>query len=519
MQTSLTSVALCFALATIFLTWTWKLLNWVWFRPKKLEKLLRQQGLQGNSYRLLIGDLKDAFGMLKQAQSKPIDLSADIVPRLAPFLDQSVKKYGKNLFTWFGPTTPTVHIMEPELIREVLTKIGDFQKPATNSFTKYLVTGLFSYDGQQWSMHRRIINPAFHSQKLRNMVPAFYQSCSEMIGKWKRLASVEGSIELDVWPSLQNLTGDAISRTAFGSSYEEGKRLFLLLQELAAVTIEAVQNYYIPGWKFVPTKTNRRLKEIDREVQSLLMDVISKREKVLLNGEAASDDLLGLLLESNSREIREHGNDKKFGLSIREVIDECKLFYFAGQETTSVLLVWTLIMLSTHQEWQERARQEVLRALGERKPDYDDLSNLKVITMIFYEVLRLYPPVVALNRRTAKDVKLGKYMLPAGIHVAISTILVHHDRDLWGEDAKEFKPERFAEGVSKAIKNDPTFLAFGFGPRICIGMNFGLMEAKMALAMILQSFTFKLSPSYTHAPFTIITVQPQHGAHLILHER
>ncbi|KAM1758857.1 hypothetical protein ACFX11_007941 [Malus domestica] len=145
--------------------------------------------------------------------------------------------------------------------------------------------------------------------------------------------------------------------------------------------------------------------------------------------------------------------------------------------------------------------------------------HLHVVTMVLLEVLRLYPPGVEVSRITHKKTQLGKLSLPAGVDVYVPILLVHHDKELWGDDADEFKPERFSGGVSKATNNRFTYFPFGAGPRICIGQNFAMMEAKLALSLILQHFTFELSSSYAHDPLTYTTLQPQSGAHIILRKR
>ncbi|GKA18410.1 cytochrome P450 CYP72A219-like protein [Tanacetum coccineum] len=491
-----------------------KFVNWVWFKPRKMEKLLRKQGLKGSSYRFLFGDLKDMVKMLKEAKSKPINLTDDIIPRILPFDHKNITAYGKLWFTWMGPR-PMVHITEPALIKEIFANNYRFQKArGGNPLVRLLAAGLADAETDRWSKHRKIINPAFNIEKLK------------MINKWEEMLSKENTCEVDVWPYLQTLSSDVISRTAFGSSFEEGKMIFELQRQLAELLIEALQSVYIPGSRFLPTKRNKMMKEIGQKVKTSIRSIIDKRILAMKAGESSNDDLLGILLDSNQKEIKQQGNSN-FGLSINDVIEECKLFYFAGQETTGNLLVWTMPLyqrlmdyksnIAQHTDWQARARDEVSQVFGEKKPDVDGLSRLKIINMIFNEVLRLYPPVVLLNRMVHQETKLGDITLPAGCFLQLHTMLLHNDHDIWGDDVKEFNPERFSEGVSNATKGQAAaYLPFGGGPRICIGQNFSLLEAKIALAVILQQFSFELSASYSHAPHTIITLQPQFGAHLIL---
>ena len=142
-------------------------------------------------------------------------------------------------------------------------------------------------------------------------------------------------------------------------------------------------------YRFLPTTINRRMKKIDRDIKASLKVMINKREKALKAGEPTKNDLLGILLESNHKEIQEHGNNKNTGMTLQDVIEECKLFYFAGQETTSVLLVWTMVLLSRYPDWQARAREEVLQVFGNQKPDFDGLSRLKIVSIVIILVITL----------------------------------------------------------------------------------------------------------------------------------
>ncbi|XP_077227833.1 cytochrome P450 CYP72A616-like [Tasmannia lanceolata] len=504
----------------LFLSWVMRIAYFIWWKPMKLGKQLQQQGIKGTPYKLLFGDTKEIGKSMEEALSKPMNLNHQTAPRLLPFVHQMVQKHGKISVIWYGPT-PRVIISDPELMKEVLSnKSGHFHRIRVNPLVRLLSKGVSSLEGEKWAKRRRMITPAFHQQKLKGMVPAFSTSCSELIKRWGNLVGSQGYCELDVWPEFQNLTRDVISRTAFGSNYGEGKRIFQLQNEQAALVIEALRMVYIPGFRFLPTEKNKRRMMLDKEIKSMLRDLINRKEQAMKMGESGSDDLLGLLLQFKyNSDNQEHENDSKNNvLTAEEVIEECKLFYFAGHETTSVLLTWTMVLLSMHQSWQEKAREEVLQICGKSTPDIEIIKQFKIVTMILYEVLRLYPPLGFQLRQTYNRIKLGEISLPADIELLLPTVLIHHDPELWGKDAEEFKPERFLGGVSKATKEQFAFFPFGWGPRICIGQSFAMIEAKMALAMILQYFSFELSPSYTHAPYITLTIQPQHGAQLILHQ-
>ncbi|KAI6684873.1 hypothetical protein NL676_030786 [Syzygium grande] len=138
--------------------------------------------------------------------------------------------------------------------------------------------------------------------------------------------------------------------------------------------------------------------------------------------------------------------------------------------------------------------------------------------MIINESLRLYPPVVSTIRKVERQVALGNLALPLDTILHVPILKIHHDPQIWGNDVHLFKSERFSEWIAKAtINNAAAFLPFGLGPRNCVGLNFTMNEAKIAIAMILQRYSFTLSPDYVHLPTQILTIRPQHGVKVILH--
>ncbi|KAI3893776.1 hypothetical protein MKX03_006928 [Papaver bracteatum] len=263
-----------------------------------------------------------------EALSKPMNLNHQIAPRAIPFAWKTVQTYGKVSFHWNG-TTPRLIIVDPEMMKDVMTeKNGHIQKPPVDSYNpliRDLPKGITNQEGEKWFKHRRIINPAFHIEKLKGMMPAFTTSCSELIARWKKLA---GSCELDIWPEMETLTSDIISRTAFGSNYDQGKRLFELQNEQIALVIEAYTCSLI--FHHIPLK------------------------QMMKTDPSSSNDLLDLLLQSNNSESSNR-------LTIEEVIED-----YAS----------------------ELAREEVEQICGKNIPDFNAINRLKIVITCMRTKLR-----------------------------------------------------------------------------------------------------------------------------------
>ncbi|KAK1374057.1 Cytochrome P450, E-class, group I [Heracleum sosnowskyi] len=493
---------------SVFLFVSISLLNKLWLTPIRKQRFLRRQGIKGTSYKFLHGNTKEILSLRKESMGMPMDyLSHNLFPRFHPHFYSWLKIYGKNFLTWYGPRAE-LFVTEVEFVKEIMNKIQDYPKiEMSTGFVKVLLgDGLVTAKGKKWAKQRKLANQVFHADSLKSMTPAMIASVEMMLDRWKQH---EGK-EIDVFQEFKFLSSEIISRTAFGSSFMEGKDIFDMLTEIAIIITRNSYRVRLPGLsRFFKSEDDIRSEKLEQGIHDSILRIMEKRKKEsAMRGEVGSfgTDFLGSLMKA----MIDSDQDKR--ITIQDVIDECKTFYVAGQETTSTMLSWVVFLLGSHTDWQEKARQEVLNLFGKEQPNSDGIARLKIVNMIINETLRLYPPVTEFTRQVKEETKLGNYILPANIHVVLSTLALHHDTNIWGEDAHQFKPERFSQGVAKATNNNPAvYIPFGLGPRSCVGLNFATNEAKISLTMILQRYSFTLSPTYIHSPIQILTTRPQHG--------
>ncbi|XP_029128469.1 cytochrome P450 734A1-like [Cajanus cajan] len=472
--------------------------------PWNIARHFRKQGIRGPSYRLIKGNTEEIHGMYAEVQSKPMALCHDTLERVCPFYHRWSRMYGKTVLYWHG-SKPKVVLSDPDMIKEILVKTGDgFERPDPNPSTKqFFGEGILVIKGEQWGVHRAIANQAFKMERVKSWIPRIVDSTKTMLYKWEDENKGIDEFEIEVSKDLHDLTSDIISKVAFGSNYEEGKEIFELLEQHYHLVTLSIRSVYFPGFRFLPTKKNKERKRLEKKTSELIRGLIEDSHK----SEQNSENLLSLLMSSHK-----FINNETHKLRLDEIVDDCKNFYMAGKETSATSLSWALLLLGINQEWQSKAREEVLGVLGPNAlPTSETLSELKLMNLILQETLRLYPNPGALVRQASKRVQLGNIDIPAGTQLYLSITSTHRDTELWGEDALEFNPMRFVE----PRKNLAPYFPFGLGPNYCVGQNLALVEMKVVLAMVLQRYSFVVSPTYVHGPMLLMSVIPQYGMQII----
>ncbi|KAF8697899.1 hypothetical protein HU200_035396 [Digitaria exilis] len=442
------------AVAMVMVPCLWAALAHLVWRPYAVARTFARQGVRGPPYRFFVGNTVEAKAMRTAAVGEALDRgSHDIIPRVLPHYHAWASRYGKVFVSWSG-TTPTLCAGRLDMVKRVLSdKTGLYVKPDPGpTIMSLLEMGLVFTEGDDWARHRRV-------------------------------------------------------------HIAQGKEVFLAQRELQHIALAAVNSVRIPGAGYLPTKANVRRWRLERTVRDTLMGIIGERLAAATEAgrRGYGTDLLGLMLEANAG-----GEGGKSVMSMDEIVDECKTFFFAGHDTTAHLLTWAMYLLGTHPEWQRRLREEVLQECGGTDTPLhgDALNKLKLVTMVLYETLRLYGAVNMIVREAREDTELCGVKVPKGTVVAIPIAMLHRDEE--GADAGEFDPLRFRDGVGRAAAHPSALLSFSFGPRSCIGQDFAMLEAKATLALILRRFAFEVAPEYVHAPADFLTLQPLKGLQIVL---
>jgi cytochrome P450 len=389
----------------------------------------------------------------------------------------------------------------PDLIESVLvSNHHNFIKGRTLHAGRVLLgDGLLTSEGDSWRRQRRLMQPAFHRERIAAYGDAIVESAQRMLASW-----CPGETR-DVHQAMVQLTLQIIAQTLFGAHVEdEAEEVSIALQ----VFLEQFRNQVdtalmIPDW--LPTPGNLRLGAAIRRLEEIIYRIIRERRA---NG-AGRGDLLSLLLHAQDQDGSQ--------MTDRQLRDEVMTLFLAGHETTAVTLAWTWYLLSQHPAVEAKLIAELEAVLGERPPTVADLPNLNYAEKVVKESLRLYPPVWAFARVAVRDCEIGGYPVREGTSIAMSQWVMHRDARYFHRP-DEFIPDRWTGEFTRQL---PRFVFFPFsgGPRGCIGSSFAMMEAVLLLATMAQQFHLTLAPGNSIELWPTITLHPRHGMPMVVAQR
>jgi cytochrome P450 len=419
------------------------------------------------------------------------------------------REYGDVIRTRIGPLT-YYGLVHPDHLQHVLQENNrNYVKGPIIARTKILIgDGLFTSEGEFWRRQRRLAQPTFHRQRIGGFATTMTTTTGEMLDAWSQGAATTGEA-FDLAEEMSRVTLRIVGRALFSLDLQESAATVghALVDALEIVTRRAFTILPLP--LRVPTADNRRFVRARRELDEVVLRIIAQRRAQSRGNaehrDSAQDygDLLSMLLEARDPDTGE-------GMTDRQLRDEVMTFVLAGHETTAVTLAWVWYLLGRHPEIEQRLRDEIAAAVGQRVPTADDLPALRYVRMVIDETMRLYPPVWAFGRQALADDRVGPFRIKAGTPVNLAVWLTHRHPDFW-PDPERFDPERFAPERT-AARHRFAYLPFSGGPRLCIGNEFALMELVLVVTMMAQRFRIEpLDRDRVIEPLVRVTLRPQGG--------
>jgi len=417
------------------------------------------------------------------------------------FYESCAREYGDFVQTRLGPVRMLL-IYHPDAIEELLvTRNRDFTKSLGLRRPRPLVgDGLFLSEGDTWLRQRRLVQPAFHRQRLAGYGDVMIAFTQRHMAGWK-----DGSV-IDMQAEMMALTQAIVAKTLFdadvsGDAYEAGQSAEVVMRDFG----DRLQSLWvIPYW--LPTPRNLKSRRAIRRLDALVHRIIDERRA----SPQDRGDLLSMLVDAQDA-------DDGTRMTGQQVRDEVMTLFLAGHETTAAALSWTWYLLARHTDVEARLADELRTVLDGRAPATSDLPRLRYADMVVTESMRLYPPAYGLGRQATRATEISGQPIARGDIVVVPTYVVQRDVR-WFEEPEAFRPERWDGDLARRLPRFAYF-PFGGGPRQCIGNGFAQMEAVLLLATIAQRFRLSLVPGQRITPKPYVTLRPEPGIRLLLSRR
>ncbi|KAL5639582.1 hypothetical protein ACGC1H_006261 [Rhizoctonia solani] len=346
----------------------------------------------------------------------------------------------------------------------IMTQTDTFPKPdkIRQALADVVGYGLLSAEGDIHKRQRRIMSPAFGPAQIRELVPIFWNKANKLRDIWLDILkeSPDGTINVLSW--LSRATLDIIGAAGFDHHFNslEGNDE----DELSAAFKKIFQNSQSPGvlallenifpiLRYIPTQRKRQVATSLASMRRIGTRLIANKKAALEQDDKTGSnsqgrDLLTLLIKSNIQ-----SENEAHRMSDEEVLSQISTFLVAGHETTSTATTWALYALAKHPHIQGKLREELLECgLGD-EPGMTELDKLPYLDHFVRECLRVHSPVPNVPREATHDVQIpvsksykdnhgverDYISLQKGDIIIVPILTLHGMKEIWGEDASEFR--------------------------------------------------------------------------------
>ncbi|XP_059610772.1 uncharacterized protein LOC132257759 [Phlebotomus argentipes] len=423
--------------------------------------------------------------------------------------DQYRELKGKDVFGgMYFMANPTAIALDLDFLKNILVK--DFQYfhdrgVYVNERDDPLSGHLFSLSGQKWKVMRTKLSPTFTSGKMKMMHNTIIAVAEEFEKFLEPSASKNEEIEFK--EILARFSTDVIGNCAFGiecNSFKdpnsEFRRVGRKVFDFSGLGL--VKQFFVHLFPKIALALRMEItdKDVTKFFLKLLKDTIDYRE----SSNVKRNDFLSLMIQLKNTGRLEGDNVDLGKLTFEELAAQTFVFFVAGFETSSSTMTFALYELALHQELQDRAREEIKTVLEKHggKFTYEACMELKYLETIIHETLRKYPIVDNLIRIATNDYPVPEtnHVIKKGMSVIIPVYALQRDPEIY-PNPERFDPDRFSEENMKD-RNQFSWLPFGEGPRICVGMRFGMMQTRVGLATILNKYRINVTQK-TPIPMTL----------------
>lgn len=404
------------------------------------------------------------------------------------------KKYFDQLGDTFSVKIGRKHVLlsrDNEVAQHILQKNQkNYQKSQlqTKYLSKYLGNGLLTANGDFWLKQRRLIQPAFHKQKMNQLV----QKMDETITL--ELTNLPIDKMVDLFPIMNQLAFNLVAKSLFHISVADEKlnRIKVIIEEVQNFLVKEIRLPYKTWWFKMSGQVKKHL-DLAIENNAIINEIVEIRKQ----SNEEHNDLLNMLLETRYEDTGE-------GMSTTQLIDEIKILFIAGHETITNALTFTLHLLGNHPEVQQKVYDELIAIQSQTDDIVEQLQKMTYTNAVISESMRLFPPAWITDRENIEDDSFLDFKIKEKTLIGISFYALHRNPKYW-ENPDVFMPERFLGEQKKHSMN--YFYPFGAGPRMCIGSGFAIYEMCLTLSYIVKRY--KITSSTKDIQFNpLVTLKP-----------